>query len=95
MDSSMCDNWAIPERKTKQAGAEEGEVEDMFWKPSGISHIFTLSLEIPDKSKFHLWKFHKFVLGPSGNSKAKNQDLCWKFHIIFSSPLEIPLRVFN
>ena len=30
MDSSMCDNWAIPERKTKQAGAEEGKVEDMF-----------------------------------------------------------------
>ena len=59
----------------------------------GIFHFFTLTLEIPDKTKINPWIFHKIVSARSlGNAKAKNKDPC-KFHIIFSwSPLEIPLH---
>ena len=57
--------------------------------------FFTLSLEIPDKTKLNPWIFHKIVLDPlRRNSRVKNKD-SWKFQIIFSwSPLEIP-RAFS
>ena len=61
---------------------------------SGIFHSFTLSLEIPDKTKLNPWIFHTIVLPRSlRSSKAKNKDP-WKFHIIFScSPLAIPCAI--
>ena len=33
-----------------------------FVKNPGIFRLVTLTLEIPDKSKLHPWKFHKIVL---------------------------------
>ena len=64
-----------------------------FENPSGVFHVFTLPLEIPDRTKLHLWKFHKIVLATSlGNLKTSKSQDPWKFHMIFSwSPLEIPL----
>ena len=51
----------------------------------GLFNFFYFTLEIPDKTKLHPWKFHKIVSDPLGIQiplKAKNQDP-WKFHIIF------------
>ena len=53
--------------------------------------FFTLSLEIPDKTKLHPLKFYHIFVRSLGNFKNKIQD-SWRFHIIFS-PLEIPLRL--
>ena len=74
---------------------QTGWVEDIrFSKRPGIFHFCTFSLEIPDKAKFHPWKFLEIVLELRflGNLKTKNQDP-WKFCINFSSSsLEIHLR---
>ena len=83
-------DWAIPEKKTG------GLRIYMFEKTLRIFCFFTLPLEILDKIKLHLWKFHKIMLPicvtSLGISVAKIQDP-WKFHMIFSwSHQEIPLR---
>ena len=66
--------WAIPEK------IKEGGGRDRFEE---TPEILSLSLEIPDKTKLHSWKFHKIVLPRLGSSMTKNQDPR-KFHMIFS-----------
>ena len=64
--------------KKKTVGGGRGAIElgHAFMKtPLEFSIFFTLPLEIPDKTKLHPWKFHKFLLATSiGNSKTKNQN---------------------
>ena len=81
----LCD---IPEQKNKQTGwGEGGGLRTYFFEPSSpppwIFHFLTLFLEIRDKFVFYQipTKFQGQKLRP-----------LWKFHIIFSSPLEIPLH---
>ena len=62
--------------------------------PLGISHFFTLPLEISDKTKFNPWIFQKIVLDPleiprpktktPGNSTLIFLVHTWKFHIVFN-----------
>ena len=60
------------------------EVEGiLFWKPPGNFYFFTLSLEIPGKTKLHPWKFHQIVLNLLEIPRRNHQNP-WKFHIIFS-----------
>ena len=59
-----------------------------FKTPPEIFHFFTLSLEIPDKTKLDTWIFHRIVLDPLEIPRPKNVplDFTHYFH-----PLEILL----
>ena len=68
-----------------------------FQKIPGIFRFVTLSLEILEKTKLHLRKFHKIVCTTTlGNSKTKNQDpweiphdcflIRWKLHSFLLDP---------
>ena len=60
---------AIPEK------IQTWGVEDIFFKKNPeIFRFETLPSEIPDKTKFHNWKFHKIALHHLETTKAKNQD---------------------
>ena len=83
-------------RKKTNRGVEK----IFFWKLSWNFLFFTLPLEIPDKRKLHLWKFHKFLLDPleiprpktktPGNSTLFFLGHPGKFHMLFHwYPLEI------
>ena len=48
----MC--WDIPEKK--------GGVEDILFWNLPVEYFIFLGLEIPGKTKLHLWKFYKIVL---------------------------------
>ena len=60
----------------------------LFWCPfsPGIVHFFTLTLEIPDKTKLHPWKFQIIVLD------SKNQDL-WLPEILHAISSLIPFEI--
>ena len=65
-----------------------------FEKPPGIFYFFTLTLEIPEKTKLNPWIFHKIVLDPleiprpktktPGNSTLFFLGHPWKFHFVFN-----------
>ena len=79
----LCD---IPEKQTNRVRRGRGVEDILFWTllpPPWIFHFLTLFLEIRDKFVFYQipTKFQGQKLRP-----------LWKFHIIFSSPLEIPLH---
>ena len=70
------------QKKSKQVGLKK-----YFFKISlGISHFFTLFLEIPDKTKLNIWIFHKIVLDPLENPRPKTKtpgnSTPWKFHFV-------------
>ena len=48
--------WALPEK------IQTGLRAYFLKKKPVIFRFVTLPLEIPDKAKFHTWKFHKIVL---------------------------------
>ena len=78
-------------RKKKKTGRVE---EILFENAPEIFRCYTLPLEIPDKTRLHLWKIHKIVLRPleTLRPKAKNPgkfswfflDHPWKFHVAFN-----------
>ena len=71
-------HWTIPEK------IKTGWVVDiLFWNsPSEVFRFVTLPLEIPDKAKFHPWKFCKIVCHPLEipRSKTKTQE---NFTLVF------------
>ena len=58
--------------------------EDILFENPGVFHFFTLTLEIPDKTKPSPWIFHRIVLDPLEIPIQKTDP--WNFHIIFSWP---------
>ena len=84
----MLLNWAIPEKI--QTGCW---VYTILKKSPEIFRFVTLLMEIPDKMKFHPWKFHQIVLThwsfqgqkprPMGISHYFFLDYVWKFHFFF------------
>ena len=57
-------------RKKKQTG----ELRTYFFENlPEIFHIFTLFLEIPDKTKLNPWKFQKIVLDPLETLRPKTK----------------------
>ena len=74
---------------------QTGRLMTCFFEiPQGFFHFFTLPLEIPDKTKLNLGKFHKFWLDPleipgpkiktPGNSASFFLGHPWKFHFVFN-----------
>ena len=55
-----------------------------FFENPGVFHFFTLTLEIPDKTKPSPWIFHRIVLDPLEIPIQKTDP--WNFHIILSWP---------
>ena len=55
-----------------------------FEKRPGMFYLYTLPLEIPDKTKLSIWIFHRIVLDPLEIPRPKTQTDPWNFHIIFS-----------
>ena len=86
------ESWVIPEKV--QTGGGEGEVEDILSGENPWNlQICHFTLESPDKTSFHPWKFcMQTCMTPLRNSMVQKQDKDqWNFHIIFLSyPLEIP-----
>ena len=76
-----------------------------FEKTSGIFRFVTLSLEIPDKTKLHPWKFHKTVLHPLKIPRPKTKTHGestlfflyhpWKCHFFLNWPLEFLDSIFS
>ena len=83
LNSLWIIDWAIPEKKIT------GGLRAYFFEnPLEFLISLTLPLEIPDKTKLQLWKFHKILLDPLEISTRLNHQDSWIFHIIYSwSPL--------
>ena len=60
MCRSKCKSSFASRKKTGGKESGGGGLRTYFFeKPSGIFHFLTLPLEISDKTKVYLWKFHK------------------------------------
>ena len=65
----------------------------LFWNPHArIFLFFYITLEIPDKTELHTWKFHKIVLDPWEIPRPKTKTPGNSTLFFFWSPLEISLR---
>ena len=85
----IADHWLGYSRKENSRGLRTY----FFEEPLEFFNFFTLPLEIPDKTKLHLWKFHNIALDSLGIPRPNHQNPL-KFHIIFSwLPLEIPFAI--
>ena len=88
--------WNSPVHWTITENLQTGWVVDiLFWNsPSGIFRFVTLPLEIPEKAKFHPWKFCKIVCQPLEipRSKTKTQE---NFTLVFLYKTAISSIFFN
>ena len=89
----FCSNSVQLQNGLFQKKLKQGSWGYTFLKPLELFILFTLPLEIPDKTKLNPWTFHKIVLDPLeiphyfslvtlGNSTSFLINP-WKFHMPF------------
>ena len=81
------DIWCVAHSVICALGCSWKKIQTMglriyFFENPGVFHFFTLTLEIPDKTRLSPWIFHRFVLDPLEIPIPKTDP--WNFHIIFS-----------